>query len=114
MAVPRQGIAVRGRFMKVHIKPAVLINKKILNLLAGDAVPAVDANDISEIAVKFQYPAAAGLVVQPVNVLGHEMMNETGNFQPDERNMRRIRPGIGYARPADHTARPVFFSDGFA
>jgi len=58
-------------------------------------------------AVQFDDIAAAGLLVQAIDVLGHDHAQIARLLQLRQRPMRGIGRSLRQARPAQHAARPV-------
>ena len=69
--------------------------------------PAVQADDLVETAVQVDHVAAAGTLVQAVDVLGDEQRQRAGRLPRGEGVVRRARARRREARPAGMAARPV-------
>ncbi len=57
--------------------------------------------------MQIDHPPAASLLVQTIDVLGHQLMDETGRFQAGQRGVGGVGLGTGEGGPAEQTARPV-------
>jgi len=64
-------------------------------------------------AVQFQHIAAAGLLMQAIDVLGQDCAQVAGCLQLRQCLVGRIGQGLGQAWPAEHAASPVALAGGF-
>ena len=100
-ASPSGAVAASAR------QPVVGGSHHRLHVRAGGARAAAQAHDDVETAVKIDDGAAAGALVQAVDVLRHEREQRPQGFPGGERMMRRAGSGAREARPPGVRARPV-------
>ena len=60
--------------------------------------------------MQIDHPLMTGLLMETIDVLGHETLNVGLRFQMAQRQMSRIRPGARDVGPSLVTARPVPFA----
>jgi hypothetical protein len=107
------GVAVRTGHRRQRGEGGIIPLQRALHLGARSPDPARQADHGIEPAVQIDHPPAAGLLVQTIDVLGHQLMDETCRFQSSQRGVSGIGLGTGKGRPAKQTACPVTLSSPF-
>src|SRR5690606_28143831 len=97
-----------GRERGLMIEPAgVEPLEPGLQIVAWLDSTAAEATDLGQRPVQLDHLAAAGGVVESIDVLGDQTRDHAGLLEGRERAMSQVGPGRTKARPADHRPRPV-------
>ncbi len=69
----------------------IRLGQPLLHALASQSQPAVETIHEREPTVQIQHPAVTGGLMQPVDVLGDQLKEETGTLQPRQRGVGPVR-----------------------
>jgi hypothetical protein len=101
------GIAVRSHSGGRGGYSGIGRRNPVLHLCPGMDLPTVEANHPRQATVEFQHRATAGLLVQAVDVLGHDQADPPGLFQLRQGAMADAGSRLPDHRPAVEAASPV-------
>jgi len=87
--------------------PWVVSQQAHLDVFPGEGRTADQAAHLVYPAVEVHYCGTAGALVQAIDILGDKQVYVPQSLQSGECQVRCIRPGIAYSRPAAQGAGPV-------
>src|SRR5690606_22736570 len=108
------GVAIRGGACAGGLPAGVGRFDGPLDLLAGAAGAAAEADDAVQAAVQVEHAATAGALVQAVDVLGQQQVDPAVSFERGQGVVGGVGLGADEARPPDGAARPVASVGGVA
>ncbi|MCY1217738.1 hypothetical protein D9M72_296630 [compost metagenome] len=105
-------VAIGGRLGDHVAQRGVLVQQPVLQAGTVMARAAVQADGAGQAAVQLDHVAAAGTLVQAVDILRDQRAQAALLAQPGQRMVRAVGPRLPCNRPAQHAARPVALAPG--
>ncbi|MNS92891.1 hypothetical protein D3C72_1270390 [compost metagenome] len=100
-------VAIGGRLGDHVAQRGVLVQQPVLQAGTVMARAAVQADGAGQAAVQLDHVAAAGTLVQAVDILRDQRREPAVRAKARQRMVRGIGPRLPRHRPAQHAARPV-------